>query len=697
MTPCEICEGSCCKTIKFPAKDFPAKASEWLAVRGKMESDYVRFDSLCPALKAGKCSIYDSRPENCREVYPVGGPHCIDAIKAVCPEKLEAIQNAMRGEVMEEQKFLVYAVKAGEDWVLNILGVPFGGPVNGKDKQGDYFDARTKVHTDKFPEVPLVYAHGFDPATMEPSREVHFIGKAKYDHTDERGHWYTAVLDRASEFAQRIWNAALKGLAGASSGTASHLMRREKDGHIAEWPVVEMTVVDGSGHMKPVNPYAVALPALKANYESAGMTLTIEPDAEAGEAQKVDITNTSTVQAEGSTAMDENKEVKETPKPAPVKAEVDMGQSVLEKLQEEMRLANEAKQKEAEKNAQLEQNIKAFVQEAMKNAPPIKGAAPAYLSKTGRGDGEMKAFDYWMRTGDKGAYKTDVFLDEATDENGAAVVPAAFYSEIVQRRAEASIIRKAPASIITVSNKTFNIPVEGATAESAPASTNESGGSTAVAADQNAVAPVDTKSITLVKYTRLHRVSDELLSDQQANLVQFLSDRVGRAFGVWENTLCFTYNTATGAVAGSTQGKEAAAAAAIAAGDVVGLYGSLLDAYVDGSCWVMAPATYAAILALTGSPFSFQNTPAGQLGGRSIMGQPVYTTAAMQAIGGGNKSVLFGNLRAGFMVAESSPMVVRRLNEAYAVNGQVGFLFSQRIGSQTVNAAALQHMIHPTG
>jgi len=68
----------------------------------------------------------------------------------------------------------------------------------------------------------------------------------------------------------------------------------------------------------------------------------------------------------------------------------------------------------------------------------------------------------------------------------------------------------------------------------------------------------------------------------------------------------------------------------------------------------------------------------------------------MSAIGAGLKSVLFGNLNAGFMVAESSPMTVRRLNERFADTGQVGFLFAQRIGTCVVNGAAMNHLLHPT-
>jgi HK97 family phage major capsid protein len=400
--------------------------------------------------------------------------------------------------------------------------------------------------------------------------------------------------------------------------------------------------------------------------------------------------------------MDEKEKKEENPtaieKPEVKAQAVDPTVQALKVMQEQIEQANARKAEDEKRQADINAAIEATVKAAMQSAPAEKGGGFARMNlKTQRGDSQEKAFWYWARTGDKGAYKADVFLGEGDEEQGGAVVPASFYNKIVARKAEASIIRKAPATILTVSNKTVNIPIQKAgVVEAAPVATNESYNATAVAADQNQVEPIDNQAITLVKYTRIHRLSDELLSDQQANLEEFLSGFVGQAFGLHENSLAFTYNTATSATYGSTKGYDAAAAA-VAAADVVGLYGSLLDAYIDGSCWVMAPATYAAILSIQDEPFSFQNTPAGQLGSRSLMGQPVYTTAAMQAIGATNKSILFGNFRAGFMVAESSPMTVRRLTEVYAPYGQVGFLFAQRIGTAVVNANAINHLLHATG
>jgi hypothetical protein len=160
----------------------------------------------------------------------------------------------------------------GEDYTLEILGIPFGGPVNGRDSDKERFDAKTNVHLDKFPRVPLVLAHGLDPKTGKPSGKPEYIGVAEYLRTDERGHWFKGILDKSKNVILRLWEAAKQGLLRASSGSATHLVRVANDGTILEWPVVEMTLIDiGNSPMRPANGYAVALPMIKAIYKEAGI------------------------------------------------------------------------------------------------------------------------------------------------------------------------------------------------------------------------------------------------------------------------------------------------------------------------------------------------------------------------------------------------------------------------------------------
>jgi hypothetical protein len=170
-------------------------------------------------------------------------------------------------------RLMTSAVKAGDDYTLEILGVPFGGPLGGRDRQGERFTAETNLHLDKFKTIPLVYAHGRDPKTAKPIDIPIYVGTAEYLRTDERGHWFKGMLDKTKDIVHELWKSAKKSMLGASSGSINYLTRVSRDGTILEWPVAELTLVETDQNLRPVNSYAVALPMMKAIYEQAGLIL----------------------------------------------------------------------------------------------------------------------------------------------------------------------------------------------------------------------------------------------------------------------------------------------------------------------------------------------------------------------------------------------------------------------------------------
>ena len=177
----------------------------------------------------------------------------------------------------------VIAVKAaagdGDTWELDVLGVPYGGPNNGRDSDGEYFSAATNLYLDKYPTVPAVYYHGFDENGV-PASEPQIIGKTTGYTVKPDGVWFRVALDKANDYARRVWEAAKNGIARASSGSISHLRRVGRDGHITHWPVAELSIFDAVGNRQPANQYAVAMPVMKAVYAQAGMSL---PDDIEGE------------------------------------------------------------------------------------------------------------------------------------------------------------------------------------------------------------------------------------------------------------------------------------------------------------------------------------------------------------------------------------------------------------------------------
>ena len=174
----------------------------------------------------------------------------------------------------------VIAIKSdGDVWELNVLGVPYGGPNNGRDSDGEYFSAQTKLYLDKYPTVPAVYYHGYDE-NGAPASEPQIIGKTTGYEVKQDGVWFRVALDQANEYARRVWEAAKNGIARASSGSIAHLRRVARDGHITHWPVAELSIFDAVGNRQPANQYAVAMPVMKAVYAQAGLVL---PDDIEGE------------------------------------------------------------------------------------------------------------------------------------------------------------------------------------------------------------------------------------------------------------------------------------------------------------------------------------------------------------------------------------------------------------------------------
>ena len=79
------------------------------------------------------------------------------------------------------QKALVK--KVGDQWVLEVLGAPYGGHIMGRDADGDYFSERTDFMLEVGDERPVLYYHGADE-TGRPTIRPQVIGKARASRRD---------------------------------------------------------------------------------------------------------------------------------------------------------------------------------------------------------------------------------------------------------------------------------------------------------------------------------------------------------------------------------------------------------------------------------------------------------------------------------------------------------------------------------
>lgn len=255
-----------------------------------------------------------------------------------------------------------HAIKAVGDWELEVLAIPYGGPFGGKDSHGDYFGPETELYLDNFRSPPVVYYHGYDD-NKKPMGKPEIIGKTTGMEKRDDGVWVRVVLDKANQFAQRVWESAKKGLARASSGTIHHMMRKAVNGLITHWPFAELTMFETETGKKPANPYAVALPVMKSMYEQAGIEWpdTQEAETPETEAREADAYSAEVVQEAGG---DTN------PKKS-IQEETDMDINELTKLLDERDAAKaaaeaQAREAEATKKAEVESAVKAALEVAEK-------------------------------------------------------------------------------------------------------------------------------------------------------------------------------------------------------------------------------------------------------------------------------------------------------------------------------------------
>jgi HK97 family phage major capsid protein len=594
----------------------------------------------------------------------------------------------MPNELIEREDFKDFLVAQGGSVKVTPEGKVVGYLVrfsdeNSPDVTGDFFTKETDFGVHK--TIPTLYHHGMD---LKIGGKSIGTGEATID---EEGIWFEAQLEQRDKYEKYILKLASMGKLGWSSGTAPHLVKRTKVGKaqkITAWPLG----LDASLTPTPAEPRNMAM-SMK-SVEATDLDSQMEP--EGGEPVPEQINNATEVK--GNTIMEDKKEV--TAEVPEVKAAPEM--TVLNKIADEMKRQSEEAAKKAEADSALKAKIAEIVYATKQNAPIIDRAGPALNLKTKPGDDENKAFWYWMKTGDKGAYKTSYYESEAVEDEGGAVVPADFYNRIIAKRDIGSIVRMAGAEIYNTNRNVVNIPVE-QTREGAPVVTAESQTSTQTSYSVNAVqTPLDLLPVTARKYTRLHLVSEEMLDDNQASFEKFLGDRIGRSFGLLENTL-FLQGTNSGqpmgAMYSSTKGKDAAAASAVSAADVLGLYYSLTQPYRDGAAWVMRGATEGAIRALAGNNFSFGNTPSASVGAtglNTLVGNNrVFNTDEIVALSTSTKSILFGNF-AFYTIVQRQSVTIKRLTERYAEVGQIGFLAAERVGGVITQAEAFMHLLNPS-
>lgn len=562
-----------------------------------------------------------------------------------------------------------------QDVGWRVLGLPYGGPIKGRDLDGEAFHEDTDVWLKTGDQVNVTYYHGFGPDDPDTKQERPVvIGRAVYTGKDERGHWFEPMFDFDEPLAQRIIKAGAD-FVRASTGAVSHLVRMGKGGLIDVWPVGELALFDINDWRLPANDFAVI--EAKAESITEALPETVEAVVDAADIDVDAKTNSTINPMEGLEMTDEIKNdeiVQEVQQPEPVDI-----QPIMDELKAQRSLIDE---------------LKAAMPGKEKGQPTVK--APAVVDHIGQPE-YTKAFYHYLRTGESAELrKARKALQEGAATEGGYLVPDDEYGSIIAKRDESSIISRLGLTRVTTDRDKFNFPTEN-TSMTKFTIVAEEGAITAAQSDPSfAQVPV-----TIYNFKKLIKVSEELLEDENSNLEAFLTNALGRALADTENYYALIGSGSTqpqGAFTGGTAGLTLASASAIAPAEIPALMGKLKTPYHSGAAFVMDPATWFHLKGLTGSQFIFTDGVArlsGTVDGPTLEGFPVVLNSNVAAIGASAKSVLFGNFDfMGFVTNRG--VRVRRLVELYAGNGQVGILANYRFGCAVLEGEAFQYATHPT-
>ena len=92
-------------------------------------------------------------------------------------------------DLTKTEFFVVDAKTTSEEWTLEVLGAPYGGPEFGKDAHGEYFSPRTDFAIEPCESRPVYYFHG------DSQKRPTIIGKATMTRRDEKGRHATTRRD----------------------------------------------------------------------------------------------------------------------------------------------------------------------------------------------------------------------------------------------------------------------------------------------------------------------------------------------------------------------------------------------------------------------------------------------------------------------------------------------------------------------
>lgn len=231
--------------------------------------------------------------------------------------------------------------------------------------------------------------------------------------------------------------------------------------------------------------------------------------------------------------------------------------------------------------------------------------------------------------------------------------------------------------------------------------TNAAGGTPPTDA---AIAATGPNTVTVQDLVAMVQVGQDELMDTDANLVSLVQEIVGQKFAEMEDDAFANGNgtskpfgiavraTIGGAIP-AAQGVTAATPATILPDDLKKMQYVILARFANVGSYLASDDATQAIALLKDSTSNYLWQPSNQAGQPDrLFGRAFYRVSGLPSMaaqaGASDPAVLFGDIRSGYLVADRQRITVQRLDERYADQGLVAFIFRERVGGDVIRPAA---------
>jgi 2'-5' RNA ligase len=273
----------------WDAAEAQKRARQWAG--GPDQMDWGKYASLFmwrdPEMveafggyKLQYADIIDGQPHAVpRALFAIVGGHGVEAAdipqadKKKVRDHVARYYDKMRKEfdddslVMPDAKGLPQAIKAISE---DEQGVVVGGYMvmwGKRDLREDYFTQETELWIDHYKTAPALFHHSLDEVIG-----LEVIGHRVKAVADLVGLWVEDWLDKSNRYWGMVQPLLKAEALYYSPGSASHLVRRKKDGELKSFPVIEDTLTP-----TPMQHYLRPIEQIKSAYATCGLNFPCLP------------------------------------------------------------------------------------------------------------------------------------------------------------------------------------------------------------------------------------------------------------------------------------------------------------------------------------------------------------------------------------------------------------------------------------